>query len=86
MANRKSVESDQTAKFIAADPSTNGGFHRIAAMKATIEKRIVRDFDAKLCSPDLEPVMLNIWEVLILVCGCLAAWGMWKTRNNDIVL
>lgn len=30
--------------------------------------------------------MLNFWEVLILVCGCWAAYGMWKDRNNDIVL
>lgn len=26
------------------------------------------------------------FEVLIIACGCWAAWGMWKTRNNDIVL
>jgi hypothetical protein len=30
--------------------------------------------------------MQTFFAVVIIAGGCWAAWGMWKTRNDDIVL
>jgi hypothetical protein len=57
-----------------------------AVIGLPLKKRHFRRLGLNPLFACLEVQMQTVFAVVIIACGCWAAWGMWKDRNNDIVL